>query len=65
MVKKMCRIGSIVPAPSLLRDGVHELYDVLCEEITTNPASPKTKLFSPKLLFFSKIAISNTNYIIY
>ena len=43
------------------RDGVHEFYDVLCEEINNKPRVTKNKVVIAK----QKIAISNTNYLIY
>ena len=43
------------------RDYVHELYDVLCEEINNKPRVTKNKVVIAK----QKIAISNTNYLIY
>ena len=43
------------------RDGVHELYDVLCEEINNKPRVTKNKVVIAK----QKIAICNTNYLIY
>ena len=46
---------------AFLRDGVHELYDVLCEEINNKPRVTKNKVVIAK----QKIAISNTNYLIY
>ena len=42
-------------------DGVHELYDVLCEEVNNKPSVTKHKVVTAK----KKIAISNTNYLIY
>ena len=42
------------------RDGVHELHDVLCEEINNKPRVTKNKV-----LLLKKNAISNTNYLIY
>ena len=42
------------------RDCVHELYDVLCEEINNKPRVTKNKVVIAK-----QIAISNTNYLIY
>ena len=42
------------------RDGVHEFY-VLCEEINNKPRVTKNKVVIAK----QKIAISNTNYLIY
>ena len=44
------------------RDGVHELYDVLCEEINNKPRVTKIKVVIAKQ---KKISISNTNYFIY
>ena len=43
------------------RDGVHAFYDVLCEEINNKPRITKNKVVIAK----QKIAISNTNYLIY
>ena len=42
-------------------DGVHELYDVLCEAINNKPRVTKNKVAIAK----QKIAISKTNYLIY
>ena len=43
------------------RDGVHAFYDVLCEKINNKPRVTKNKVVIAK----QKIAISNTNYLIY
>ena len=43
------------------RDVVHAFYDVLCEEINNKPRVTKSKVVIAK----QKIAISNTNYLIY
>ena len=43
------------------RDGVHEFYDVLCEEINKKPHVTKSKVVIAK----QKIAISITNFLIY
>ena len=42
-------------------DGVHAFYDVLYEEINNNPRVTKNKV----VIANQKIAISNTNYLIY
>ena len=43
------------------RDGVLAFYDVLCEEINNKPCVTKNKVVIAK----QKIAMSNTNYLIY
>ena len=43
------------------RDGVPAFYDVLCEEINNKPRVTKNKVVIAK----PKIALSNTNYLIY
>ena len=42
-------------------DGVHAFSDVLCEEINNKPRVTKNNVVIAK----QKIAISNTNYLIY
>ena len=47
MAKKVCRIGYILFMHLQLafqRDGVHEFMMFCVKRLTTNPASPKTKL---------------------
>ena len=63
MAKKCAVSGLLFMNPHLAfqRDGVHEFYDVLCEEINNKPRVTKNKVVIAK----KKIAISNTNYLIY
>ena len=63
MAKKCAGSGLLFMHLQLVfqRDGEHELYDVLCEEIKIKPHVTKNKVVIVK----KKIAISNTNYLIY
>ena len=63
MAKQCARSGLLFMHLQLAfqRDDVHEFYDVLCEEIYNKPCVTKNKVVIAK----QKIAISNTNYLIY